>query len=168
MKKLLALILAAALALSLVACGGGNEQSNSNEIELTLENYATHLNVGASPQFTGKDWLMQPYGEPNSILCNSKMEIVAETSGTSSNYDFVDTVVTVRVSGTYDTLSVIEKEDDVAFSKDITITCDIGGGGWVTVDVFTGIDEAYQIIENSIEYKTEVISISGSVAHIGH
>ena len=165
MKKLLALILTAALALSLVACGG-NEQSNSNETELTLENYATYLNVGADPTFTGKDWYMRLSGEPNSVLCNSKLEFIAGASGASSNYDFVGTVITVRVSGTYDTLMGFEKEEDVAFSKDVTITCDIGGSGSATVDVFTGADEVYQIIEDSLEYESEVISISGSAVRV--
>lgn len=168
MKKLLALTLAAALALSLVACGG-NKQSNSSETELTMENYSTYLKISAFSLFTGEDWLRQIPSEPNSISCNSKAECQVDVAGASSNYDFVDTVITVKVSGTYDTLGSgdTEKKEDVAFSKEVTITCDIGGGGSGRIDVFEGIEKIHLIIENSLEYEMEVVSVSGTVARVG-
>ena len=44
MKKLLALMLAAALALSLVACGGGGD-GGSKEVELTADNIEDYLSL---------------------------------------------------------------------------------------------------------------------------
>ena len=160
MKKALSLILALVMCLSLCACGG-------NKTELTLENCATYLKIGTTTLFTGKDWLMKPSGASNSIQCNSKAECKVSVSVASPNYDFINTVITIKVSGTYDTFRGFEKAEDVAFSEEITITCDIGGSGTGNVVVFEGIDTEYQIIENSLEYEYEVISISGTAARVG-
>lgn len=167
MKKLILLVLSLAMLVCLCACGSGNEKGNSNETELTLENYATYLNLGSTTLFTGKDWLMKPADAPNSISCNSKAECKVDVSGASSNYDYVNVVLTVKVSGTYDTFSGFDKTEDVAFSEEVVITCDIGGSGSGRVVAFEGIEKSYQIIENSIEYELEVISISGTANRIG-
>lgn len=169
MKKLILLVLSLAMVVSLCACGSGNndEKGNSNETELTLENYTTYLNLGSTTFFTGKDWLMKPADAPNSISCNSKAECEVDVSGASSNYDYVNVVLTVKVSGTYDTFKGFEKTEDVAFSEEVVITCDIGGSGTGRIVAFEGIEKSYQIIENSIDYELEVVSISGSVNRVG-
>ena len=172
MKKALSLILALVLCLSMCACGNNeqnntNDQSNSNETKLTVENSTTYLKIGAHAVFTGKDWLMKPASEPNSIQCNSKAECKVSVSAASTNYDYVNTVITVRVSGTYDTYRGFEKAEDVAFSKEVTITCDIGGSGSANVVIFEGVDKEYQVVENSVEWEWEVVSISGTAARVG-
>lgn len=173
MKKLLLLVLSLAMVVSLCACGGNNTDtpaSDKNETELTLENYTTYLNINKSIFFTGKDWLMKPSGAPNSIRTNSKAECSVGVSGASSNYDYVNVVLTVKVSGTYDTFNAsngIVKEEDIPFNEELTITCNIAGEGSAKVSIFEGVEEVYQVIQDSIECEMEVISISGTVNRIG-
>ncbi len=160
MKKALSLLLALVMCLSLAACG-------DNETELTLENYTNYLNISAIPLFTGKDWLMKPSGSPNSITCNSKAEYQMTATGASSNYDYNNVVVTVKVTAIYNTFSGFEKTENVEVSKELTITCDIGGSGTGQVVIFEGREQSYQIEKNSLDVSWEVVSVSGTVARIG-
>lgn len=159
MKKLLALLMVVVLCVSLCACNNGTE--------LTTDNYTTYLNINITTLFTGEEWLMKPSESSDTIFCNSKAECKVDVSAASDNYDFEDTVITVKVSGTYDTLEDWDKTEDVAFCEEITITCNIGGNGSGNVVAFEGIDTEYQIIEDSIEYEYEVISISGTAVRVG-
>ena len=161
MKKVISMLLALVMCLSLCACG------KSNDVELTLENYSTYLNVSSILLFTGEDWLLKPADSANSISCNSQAETKITVTGASTNYDYNNVVITFKVTATYNTFSGFEKTEDVVSTEELTVSCDIGGGGTGRVVVFKGRDKSYQIEENTAKIEWEVVSISGTVTRIG-
>ena len=159
MKKTLSLIMALVMCLSLSACGGKSK-------ELTVDNYSDYLNISVKPLFTGKDWLIKPTGSPNSISCNSQAESSIDIKSASSNYDYENVVITIRVTATYNTYEKFEKTPNVAFADEIALSCDIGGNGTGNLVVFKGIEKTYQIEENSLEYNWEVVAVQGTAIRV--
>lgn len=169
MKRILFLLTVALMILSLCACGGNgaeNAEKSKNEVELTMENYENYLNISSSRLFTGKFWRIQPSDSPNSIGCNSQAECKIDVKSASSNYDYKDVTLTMKITAIYDTYEGFEKTNDVVSVEEITVKCDVGGNGTNRVVIFEGIPQKYQIAEDSLGIEWEVVSVSGSVDRV--
>lgn len=167
MKKLLALILAAALALSLVACGG-NEKTKGTE--LTVDNYAQYLNLIVQG-YGGEPKLSYPKGVDVSdsftaMLLNGSIIATLRTEGTSTNFNYNDVRLKVKVIATYNSDSLENKFADIRTNTnthefEFEVTTDISGTAKQVDDTFklSGEYTCNEII--SVDY--EVIEISGTV-----
>ena len=177
MKKVLALVMALIRVLSLVACGGSesNESSkkeetpnegmvsNSNEIELTLDNYSKYLEVGMGANAEGDSTSNEYYrGYPH-------IEFAAKVEGISQNFNYNDIKVTGKVKGSYESFSFYGEElkiyASVPFEKEIVVECDINGNGYYSSPDSEQIEmEPNRYIDNEhIEQDFEVTAISGTV-----
>ena len=162
MKRIITFIVVLMLSLSFCACNNGQ----SDEVELTLDNYSTYLNVTNLPLFTGKSWRIQPLYSPNTILCNSQAECEIEVKAASPNYDYNNVVITLNVIATYDTFEGFNETTDVVSKKQVEISCDIGGNGTARAIIFKGKDKKYQIEEDSLNLEWNIVSVSGTVTRI--
>lgn len=159
MKKFVALLLAMVICLSLCACGG-----KSNEIELTLENYATYLNISYRYNSEGNAKILN-FGDGKLISCTSMESCNMTVSGASPNYDYNNVVITLKVSATYDTYEGFDKTAGVTSTEEVTISCDIGGNGNQSFIIFD--DPSCVIDTQSIKIDWEVVAISGIAVRIG-
>lgn len=179
MKKVLALVLALVLVLSLVACGGNesskNESSkteethnegmvsNNNEIELTLDNYSKYLKVGMGAHAEGLSTSNEHYtGYPF-------IEFTAAVSGISQNFNYNDIIVTGKVKGSYESFRFYRDElyldASVPFEKEIVVECDINGNGTYSSPDSEEIhmEPNRYIDDEHIKQEFEVTAISGTV-----
>ena len=174
MKKVLALLLAMVLVLSLAACGGGS--SNSGEIEITLENYSKYLEIFDSVHTSGYPD-MEIGGRGIRTKTGSHVHSLHDTlgfyvsvSGKSQNFNYNDIKVTGRLKGSYGTYKsivgeIVEGEEvfngSETFDKEIKVECDITGKAEYSEEGKTP-DKTYTHDEE-IESEFEVTSISGTV-----
>ena len=162
MKRLIALLLAAALSLSLAACGG------SNSIELTLENYEDYLTINPYGSQSGDEiWLSTTYG--STLRWHSEIQCGAKIEGTSTNFNYENVVIELELYGTYEAnekneMSIIDDRHSVDKNYDITVTIetDVSGNG-DSSEIIELEDNFYTDTPNfTPNYK--VISISGTVS----
>ena len=172
--SIFAIMLALAMVLSLAACGGNESSkkeetptegmvSNSNEIELTLDNYSKYLDVSMGTSTKGNATGNAYYrGYP-------AMGYWATVSGISQNFNYNDIKVTVKIKGSYESFTFSYDElyldDSVPFEKEIVIECDINGDGNYSSPDSEEINmEPYHYIDHEhIKEETEVTAISGTV-----
>ena len=102
----------------------------------------------------------------NSISCNSEAQCIVTVNGASTNYDYNNVVLTVKMTATYNTYYGFEKTQDVTTQKEVKVSCDIGGSGMDKAVFFEGIEETYQIQKDSLKLTWEVVSVSGTVTRI--
>ena len=160
MKKLIALLLALVMCLSLCACGG-----KSNEVELTSENYATYLNISSSHSHTGTATIMMIDGG-KSPVCYPEASGVIKVVGVSSNYDYNNLVIKVKATATYDTYTgSIDSKRTGTSTDEVTISCDIAGNGSESFTIFN--DTSCKVDVYSINIDWEVVSISGTAVRVG-
>lgn len=171
MKKSIAIIMALAMCISLCACGGGKDN-----IKLTLDNYSTYLSVDAR-MYNGS--LFEdavnvqhlnnghgiPYNERGSstFYVYEKLITSLEVKGVSTNFNYNDVSITVRFTGTYQTVDIDTGEWDSGneISTELTAKCNIAGEG-SAFDKFSG-NGGYMYDERA-DVKWEVVAISGTVS----
>ena len=190
MKKALSLLLALVLCLSLCACGENDTQEsqntelessvveessteNTNETILTLDNYSQYLNVDAcmmDPFDVTKGVNVQavnngsgvPYDGGRTFYLYKYFDARLYVEGASSNFNYNDVSVTVRFTGTYQTVDIntSEWDDGNEVNYELSVDCNIAGEGSVSEE-FSGNGE-YMLYKMS-NINVEVISVSGTV-----
>lgn len=191
MKRAISLILASVMCLSLCACGGkvtgGEGVGNSNEIELTLENYEQYIDVSASAitklDYEGRADIVigfdrtTGYDVVNSGYSQNIYGYV-KIKGLSQNFNYHNIKVEVEFKGKCLTCeSTLRKDDDVEASKkwqtySFTAACskvDITGCGKeetvYPIGSNRGIPYSYSSLDDDfLEYEYTVIRVSGSVS----
>ena len=139
-----------AFSFMLVGCGTASESSD-NSIELTKQNCEDYLKIGGNIGVDGykvkSDW----YGDFYDHIVGKVV-----VNGANSNFIYNDVVVTVNLSGTYDSYDWLLKKmkDNIDFSYTVTVKCNTGGNGSesfaVQIADYTAQDElniGYQIVD---------------------
>lgn len=178
MKRIIALVLAAIFCLlTFCACGEKKEddKGDSNKIQLTTENYKTYLDVNVEVVGGGKDYPNMFDSDP---ICYSAIDAIATVKGASSNYNYENVVITIKVSGEYEHMSGLSAYDWPSTDgkkpinmEDIVITTNIAGNGegrssMNVVDNFDGYGD-YDVARMDWTYpKYEVVSVSGYVVPV--
>jgi len=144
MKKLLIIFITVVLCLSVCSC-----KKEDNKVELTLANYDKYLNVS-------------PYAYVNSRYPRT-MEYGATVTGTTSNFNYYDIQIVVKITGSYALYSKIGSkvfvEDRLDLYKTITVDqFDIAGNG----EASDSFSEKYPISDSFVPH-FEVISVKGYV-----
>ncbi len=164
MKRTLALWLALFMALSLCACGGEGT-------ELTLDNYGQYLNVEAHAGTSGDSITnlyprphQSPEEEPVHLTLHNAIGAQATVSGTSTNFNYNDVVVKVKVTATYSTPR--NGYGDTTWSIDeeplefvLEVKTDISGTGKETTTKSISTYKACSVES----CKFEVLEITGTV-----
>lgn len=169
MKKLLAFILAAALALSLAACGGGAEGSKGTE--LSADNYAQYLNLNVTA-FSGDPKLSYPVGVQITdsykamMLCGT-IWINMEVSGASTNFNYNDVVIKVKATVTYGTDTYKNEFADIRNNKetyqfDLEAKTNISGNCDVIVEKYE-LPDGYYTHDYLVSVDYEILEIAGTV-----
>lgn len=164
MKKLLALILSAALAIPLTSCG-------SKGTKLTLDNYEQYLHITAFASTSGDSITMiyprprqDPIHEPIHLTLHDSIAATANVSGASTNFNYNDVVAKVKVTVTYSTPR--DGYGDTTWSCDsekleliLEVKTDISGEGSTTLKEQLATYKACSIEKR----KFEVLEITGTV-----
>ncbi len=169
MKKLLTLMLAAALALSLVACGGGNKGT-----ELTVDNYEQYLdlNIGVSTGNTSigyATFVMDSTGTKGGQVdmlydsLSAKMNLSAK----STNFNYNDVTIKVKVTANYEYCtpplsSLLVGQADVC-EFNLEAKTDIAGNCDVVTDDYNLPEDhfTHSYLIGDVTY--EIVEISGTV-----
>ena len=185
MKKLFTIFISAVMALSVCACGGGAKPEETttvagtkkvNGIELTKDNYETYLNVFVESNTIDPIDYSTVWGDknPSGSYVYKGFETRISVSGKSSNYDYNDVVVKVRITGSYVpfTKSVIQainrgqttmeehvEKNHVEYNAVLTAKTDIIGSGNDS-DKINLTDDSFLMVGLSGE-KYEIIEVSG-------
>nr|MCR5652411.1 hypothetical protein [Ruminococcus sp.] len=175
MKKVLALVLTFILLLSLTSCGGG-EESKSNAIELTMDNYSKYLDITGgiscnedsdNELYVGS--LNRGYGietpSGSTLYVYDTINYHASVEGLSQNFNYNDIKVTVKLTGSCKTFKLGAPSKSFygsqSFENDIEIECDITGNGSFNKDekLSDGAYTASEVLKSNFE----IVSISGTV-----
>ena len=170
MKRAISLILAIMMCLSLCACGG-----KSDNIKLTLDNYSTYLSVDAK-MYNGSIFEDAvnvqavnngrgiPYkGGSTTFYVYEKLSTFLEVKGASTNFNYNDVSITVRFTGTYQTVDIntCQWDNGNEINTELTVQCNIAGEG-NAFGKFSG-NGGYMYDERA-DVKWEVVAISGTVS----
>ncbi len=163
MKKLLALILAAALALSLVACGGGGAEDNNStntpstgngDTTSTEPDTTTQLNaesaIAETPKHIYKDVEEnQARAMQNIYLMNCGVGTITDTYFESGN---------LRICLPVEQLAQLNKGDDIAIIGQITdVKDETNSIGGITTMIIFGTAEIYDGIVPDVEPREDEI-----------
>ncbi len=130
MKRTLALFLALLMALSLCACGGGDDG-----IELSLDNYETYLKIhtymleeGTPLQLSFSNGVQLPDGSIQVVLYpEAGCELVID--GASENFNYNDVKVVAHVTGNWKYRGLNGETGDQEVDLTLEVTGDITGRG---------------------------------------
>lgn len=167
MKKKMAILLS--LILIVVCCACGNKKT-----KLTLDNYSKYLSVSAGvypPGFDTNDSARFPGGVPLTdgsltFYLYRHLNTYARVDGLSTNFNYNDVVVTVRVDETFRTYDTKKKEwsSDKPISEKYTVACDIAGNGKIVGNISEAGGSIANMHEDMATYEWEVVDISGTVS----
>ena len=185
MKRLSAIILSVVMALSVCACGGAKTEETTAEktkkvdgIELTIDNYETYLNVSLNTDTIDPIDYSTVTGDKKPIGKDvyKGFETNLFVSGKSSNYDYNDVVVSVRIKGvycpmTFDATKAINSgkttreeyflENHIEYDKILTAKTDIIGSGSDN-DTIRITDDSYLLV-GLTDTNYEVVDVSGTM-----
>lgn len=145
-------------------------------IQLTVDNYEKYLDFSCSRKLTGAIDYGQAMGASKNIgqYVYTAIEIESAVKGKSSNYDYSDVMITVKVTGYYVPYSQdimkkinrgeLELEDyykDNMKPVDITlnISTDFIGAG--SDSSIISIPDGYWVMDESVQIGYEVIEVTG-------
>ncbi len=177
MKKIILILLTLVMCLSLVACGNNQKDSPQTEkttstqttpdIKLTLDNYSTYLNVSVTPNFPGKVSGYYTMSDSKYHISNTKAGCILTVEGVSGNYDYNNVVITVKVYGSYAWLTDnAGPNDDIHFSEEITVSCNIAGEGAKQIILFDGENISSYVKNETFNCLWEIVSVSGTVIRV--
>ena len=163
------------LMLLVTGCGGKGEKEDDS-IALTMDNYQQYLNVSSSWNLTGSEEGLfknvcpeQTKDGRTSWSWKKEIGYRASVKGASTNFNYDDVVVVLKVSGTYDTFDMEYgeygkwvREEDNPIDLTMEITTNIAGEG----DDFQTISSSRWIHENLVNSTIEVVSVSGTVTPV--
>ena len=173
MKKVLALVLALVLVLSLVACGG------TKDIALTLENYEKYINISAyftEPFEDCVDIHLITSGQKGiytgdnsySWMLYKGFDGGVYASAISQNFNYNDIKIEGTIKGSYDAYTMdipVVKDKTIDFEQKFSFDCNIAGEGGQEFRI--DIPNGYGSLQDFIKYDIEISSISGSVSPVG-
>ena len=178
MKKILALMLAAALTLSLVACGGGSGAGDTKGVaednkstELTADNYAQYLNLSvkafsSDPKFSYPDGV-RVTDSYKAMMLNGTIYVNMEVSGASTNFNYNDVTIKVKATVTYYSDTYKNYFADIRTNADthefdLEAVTNISGNCDVIVDKFE-LPEGYYTHDYLVSVDYEIVDITGTV-----
>lgn len=153
MKKLLALMLAAALALSLAACGGGDSSGGaaSKEVELTAENITDY--IALSGEFTESEY-------HQTILYYVSTSIIDFQAYSTVSGSFENVEITVRAN--IDDTGVLNEQWHLADSEEpgVEFTFKLPANGNYTHSYGIECDRNSGKLKGSCDFT--IVSVSGT------
>ena len=172
MKRIISILLCVLfIGLTFCACG-------SKETQLTVDNYKDYLNVDIKVSVSGSaddsvlaSGAILKDGSRFSGSAFTKLAYWGEVSGASSNFNYNDVKIKVKISGTYEGMKNMkdypftdyQSIGDVPFEYEAEISTDISGSGKLET-VYVDIPDDVCTDGNLIKSEVEIIEISGTVS----
>ena len=169
MKKLIALILALILCLSLCACGG-------KETKLTLENYTQYITLetacSLSDDIRVADTELPGTGGVVTFYMGDTITPMVKIIGASSNFNYNNVKVKVRFSGTYygyvfrnpDGWHIdVDPVGEKTFEYVLEATANIGGNSEKVKGSYI-LPEGMLSDRDLLSFTVEVIEVSGTIS----
>lgn len=156
-KKLLMIMLCGVLLIGLTGCGNG--KSDNDTINLTMDNYEDYLDIEVDYNVGGYSTQLPGY----SFYFYDTIKGNVKVTGASTNYDYNNVEVEVKISGTYDlyqkTSQKYSRGTEKELDKTIIVKCNVGGSGEKS---FSESLLGYTYMK-SIDARYEIVNISGSI-----
>ncbi|NBI68332.1 hypothetical protein D1646_16300 [Pseudoflavonifractor sp. 60] len=156
MKKLLAFILAAALALSLVACGGGGD-GGRKEVELTADNIEDYLSLSLeTSNLRAHNILGTNFGSLQDITISA----YAVQGGSFNNVQITFEIPLPTLGSSVELFTVAESDDayDENNETTLTLTVRLPANGEFSEVHTVGSSLSYNLDDYDIEYMIKEIS----------
>ena len=156
MKKLLALMLAAALALSLVACGGGGD-GGSKEVELTADNIEDYLSLSFE---TSNLRALNILGTDFGSLQDITISAYAVQGGSFNNVQITFEIPLPTLGDSYALFKVAASDDAYDQNNEtiLAFTVRLPANGEFSEVHTVGSDLSYNLDDYDIEYIITEIS----------
>ena len=156
MKKLLALMLAAALALSLVACGGGGD-GGSKEVELTADNIEDYLSLSFE---TSNLRALNILGTDFGSLQDITISAYAVQGGSFNNVQITFEIPLPTLGDSYALFKVAASDDAYDQNNEtiLAFTVSLPANGEFSEVHTVGSDLSYNLDDYDIEYTITEIS----------
>lgn len=154
MKKAVSLILALVLCLGLCACTAEPKETEPAGVELTLDNYDDYLEINVEDDY-------------HQIEGNRRgLSFIADVTGVSSNYNYDNVTVKVRIHGSYQYVNLVGAVHYWTNEYNLTIEIDTNIAG-------NGQKESTQCrapsgcgIAGYADFQYEIIEVSGTVSPV--